>query len=156
MSKEHSMEAMGAAMKAVFEAMPVSAPETPGDQERSVCEYCGHARLNRTMVVTGGHWLCEDCDQDGDALKALTRALDLEETVMLRAIEQTHELLERARRYRAPLRNKTEHDAGSETLHDLYIPATNRCRAPGIAQLTYAEIVQIRANCNHVLRNKKE
>ena len=99
---DHTMQAMDAAMKAVFEAMPPSEPETPGDEEITVCEWCETPCPNRNMVVTGGHWLCEDCDQDGDCLKALTLALDLEETVMLRAIEQTHELLERARRYRAP------------------------------------------------------
>ena len=40
--------------------------------------------------------------EKGTVERRWTLALDLEETVMLRAIEQTHELLERARRYRAP------------------------------------------------------
>jgi len=108
MPEEHSMEAMDAAMKTVFEAMPPSAPETPGDEERTACEWCEDVYHNDTMVVTGGHWICEDCDQDGDCLKAMTLAIELETTVMLRAVEQTHELLERARRYRAPLRNEKE------------------------------------------------
>jgi len=104
---DHTMQALDVAMKAMLEAMPVSAPETPGDDEVTVCEYCKKALPNDEMVVVGGHWLCEDCDQDGDALKAMTLAIELESTVMLRAVEQTHTLLDRARRYRAPLRQET-------------------------------------------------
>ena len=99
-----TMRAMDAAMKAVFEAMPASAPESPGNAERTVCEYCGVSTDNGDMTVIGDHWLCADCDMDGDACVALSRALDKENTVILRAIEQTYELLERARRYRASLR----------------------------------------------------
>ena len=103
---EDTMKAMDAAMKAVFEAMPASAPESPGNAERTVCEWCGVSRDNGDIYITGGHSLCNDCDQDGDALKDLTEALEEEEKVMVTAIKQATAILERARRYRARLRRE--------------------------------------------------
>jgi len=101
---EDTMKAMDAAMKAVFEAMPASAPESPGNAERTVCEFCGTSRDNGDIANIGKHDICEGCDMDGDALRDLTEAMEEEENVMVSAIKQATELLERARRYRAPLR----------------------------------------------------
>ena len=106
MSEGHSMRAMDAAMRAVFEAMPKSAPESPGNDERTNCEYCGCSTDNGDMSVIGDHWLCADCDMDGDACVALSRTIEEEGEVMVVAIKQATELLERARRYRARLRRE--------------------------------------------------
>ena len=106
MNEECSMRAMDAAMRAVFAVMPKSAPEPLGTDERTNCEYCGCSTDNGDMTVIGDHWLCADCDMDGDACVALSRALDEEGEVMVVAIKQATELLERARRYRARLRRE--------------------------------------------------
>ena len=106
MSENDSMKAMDAAMRAVFEAMPRSAPETMGTDERTVCEWCGVSTDNGDMSVIGDHWLCNDCDMDGDACVALSRALDEEGEVMVVAIKQATTILERARKYRSRLRRE--------------------------------------------------
>ena len=106
MSENDSMKAMDVAMKAVFEAMPKSAPETMGTDERTVCEGCGVSRDNGDMNRIGHHDFCSTCDLDGDKLKDLTEALEEEEKVMVEAIKQATAILERARRYRASLRRE--------------------------------------------------
>jgi len=100
------MSAMDAAMKAVFEAMPVSAPETMGTDERTVCEGCGVSRDNGDMNRIGHHDFCTTCDFDGDALKSLLMALEEEEKVMAFASREAISLLDHARKYRAPLRRE--------------------------------------------------
>jgi hypothetical protein len=98
---EQTMQQTSELMRRMFEA---SAPEPEGDEERTRCEWCGKAFPNATMVVIGDHWVCADCDQDGDCCHALALALQYEEDALLRAVDAAFALVQAAKRYRHALR----------------------------------------------------
>lgn len=100
----NELNAMNEAMKAAFDAMPTPAPEPEGDEETTVCEWCGERHLNDVMTVVAEHWLCPRCDGYAEPQEALAKALEKEQGVLLNTLFRCNELMDRAKGYRASLR----------------------------------------------------